>query len=71
MTADGPVGARSCNVHLREDAGPNARFALLFRDYLRADEATRRAWGRSSSGWHRASRTCWTTGRSRPPLQRS
>ncbi|WP_406315016.1 GrpB family protein [Streptosporangium sp. NBC_01639] len=25
--------------------GPNARFALLFRDYLRTDEASRRAWG--------------------------
>ena len=40
-----PVGARACNVHLREGDGPNARFALLFRDYLRADEAARRAWG--------------------------
>ena len=39
-----PVGARSCNVHLREGGGPNTRFALLFRDYLRADEAARRAW---------------------------
>ncbi|MFC4032118.1 GrpB family protein [Streptomyces polygonati] len=40
-----PIGARSCNVHLREGDGPNARFALLFRDYLRADEAALRAWG--------------------------
>ncbi|MFF1398164.1 GrpB family protein [Streptomyces sp. NPDC058287] len=40
-----PVGARPCNVHLRESAGPNARYALLFRDYLRADEPARRAWG--------------------------
>jgi GrpB-like predicted nucleotidyltransferase (UPF0157 family) len=40
-----PVGARSCNVHLRESAGLNARYALLFRDYLRADEPVRRAWG--------------------------
>ncbi|WNI27471.1 GrpB family protein [Streptomyces sp. ITFR-6] len=40
-----PVGARSCNVHLRESAGPNARFALLLRDYLRGDETARRAWG--------------------------
>lgn len=39
-----PVGARRCNVHLREADGPNARFALLFRDYLRADEDGRRAW---------------------------
>lgn len=29
----------------REGTGPSARFALLFRDYLRADEAARRAWG--------------------------
>lgn len=40
-----PVGARRCNVHVREAGGPNARFALLFRDYLRADGAARRAWG--------------------------
>ncbi|MFF2959907.1 GrpB family protein [Streptomyces sp. NPDC057963] len=40
-----PVGARRCNVHLRQANGPNARFALLFRDYLRAEEAARQAWG--------------------------
>ncbi|ONK11852.1 GrpB family protein [Streptomyces sp. MP131-18] len=40
-----PVGARTCNVHVRETDGPNARFALLFRDYLRADADARRAWG--------------------------
>lgn len=40
-----PPGARSCNVHLREHGAPNARFALLFRDYLRADAPSRRAWG--------------------------
>ncbi|MET8903628.1 GrpB family protein [Streptomyces sp. NPDC004538] len=40
-----PVGARRCNVHLREMGSPNARFALLFRDYLRSDTATRDAWG--------------------------
>lgn len=34
-----------CNIHLRPDTGANARFTLLFRDYLRADETTRRAWG--------------------------
>ncbi|MGW6399187.1 GrpB family protein [Streptomyces sp. NPDC055134] len=39
-----PVGARPCNVHLRESTGPNARYALLFRDYLRADEPAWRAW---------------------------
>ncbi|MCT2594657.1 GrpB family protein [Streptomyces sp. N2-109] len=40
-----PVGDRRCNVHLREDTSPNARYALLFRDYLRADETARLAWG--------------------------
>ncbi|GAA2665681.1 hypothetical protein GCM10010400_27490 [Streptomyces aculeolatus] len=44
-----PVGARRCNVHVREAGGPNARFALLFRDYLRADGAARRAWGEFKS----------------------
>jgi dephospho-CoA kinase len=40
-----PVGARSCNLHVRESSGANARYALLFRDYLIADQGTRRAWG--------------------------
>ncbi|MFI6942640.1 GrpB family protein [Streptomyces sp. NPDC050418] len=40
-----PVGARRCNVHLRVAGGAGARFALLFRDYLRADETAREAWG--------------------------
>lgn len=39
------IGARRCNVHLWENTGPNARFALLFRDHLRADETARWAWG--------------------------
>jgi GrpB-like predicted nucleotidyltransferase (UPF0157 family) len=30
-------------VRLR--GGPNARYALLFRDYLRADERARDGWG--------------------------
>ncbi|GAA1884219.1 hypothetical protein GCM10009837_02170 [Streptomyces durmitorensis] len=38
-------GARRCNVHLREDGRPNARYALLFRDYLRASSTAREAWG--------------------------
>jgi GrpB-like predicted nucleotidyltransferase (UPF0157 family) len=39
------IGARTANVHVREADGANARFALLFRDYLRADDDARRAWG--------------------------
>lgn len=40
-----PVGARASNVHIRRSDGPNTRYALLFRDYLRADDRARRAWG--------------------------
>ncbi|MCX5165090.1 GrpB family protein [Streptomyces sp. NBC_00053] len=40
-----PAGARRCNVHLRREGDPNCRYALLFRDYLRADEAARQQWG--------------------------
>jgi dephospho-CoA kinase len=40
-----PVGARTCNVHARLRGGPNARYALLFRDYLRADKRARDGWG--------------------------
>jgi dephospho-CoA kinase len=40
-----PVGARTANVHVRQRGGDNARFALLFRDYLRSDGDARRAWG--------------------------
>jgi GrpB-like predicted nucleotidyltransferase (UPF0157 family) len=41
-----PAGSRTANVHVRESGGANARFALLFlRDYLRADDDARRAWG--------------------------
>ena len=39
------VGARTANVHVRLDGGPNARYALLFRDYLRVDEQARNGWG--------------------------
>ncbi|MBO1331716.1 GrpB family protein [Streptomyces sp. VRA16 Mangrove soil] len=40
-----PVGGRPANVHVREQGGPNARYALLFRDYLRATPEARAAWG--------------------------
>ncbi|MFF1484155.1 GrpB family protein [Streptomyces sp. NPDC058319] len=32
-------------MHLREAGGPNVRFALLFRDHLRADDTARCSWG--------------------------
>ncbi|MCQ4211566.1 GrpB family protein [Streptomyces longispororuber] len=40
-----PVGGRHGNVHVREQGAPNTRYALLFRDHLRADPAARDAWG--------------------------
>jgi GrpB-like predicted nucleotidyltransferase (UPF0157 family) len=40
-----PSGAVRCNVHIRQKDAPNARYALLFRDYLRTDDAAREAWG--------------------------
>lgn len=40
-----PVGERASNVHVREVTSDAARRNLLFRDFLRADEAARNAWG--------------------------
>jgi GrpB-like predicted nucleotidyltransferase (UPF0157 family) len=40
-----PVGARRTNVHVRAFGSPNARFTLLFRDYLRNNPVAREAWG--------------------------
>ncbi|WP_199237022.1 GrpB family protein [Kribbella antiqua] len=40
-----PVGGRSCNIHVRAVGTPNARRMLLFRDFLRANETVRDAWG--------------------------
>ncbi len=37
--------ARPANVHVRIAGAANARYARLFRDYLRADAAVRDAWG--------------------------
>ena len=36
FTFSQPKGQRRANVHLRIDGNPNQRYALLFRDYLRA-----------------------------------
>ncbi len=42
----GPTGReRPSNVHIRVPGRANTRYALLFRDYLRADERARSAWG--------------------------
>lgn len=38
-------GARWCNIHVRQIGRPNQRYALLVRDYLRADAGTAQAYG--------------------------
>ena len=40
-----PPGTRSCNLHIRGHGGANVRYALLFRDYLRADAGAAHAFG--------------------------
>jgi dephospho-CoA kinase len=40
-----PPGGRSVNVHVRMEGGRNVRYALLFRDFLRADGEARDFWG--------------------------
>jgi GrpB-like predicted nucleotidyltransferase (UPF0157 family) len=41
-----PPDARDSNVHVRVAGAPNERYALLFRDFLRADAPARLAWSR-------------------------
>jgi GrpB-like predicted nucleotidyltransferase (UPF0157 family) len=41
-----PPGARRVNAHVRVAGWPNQRYALLFRDYLRAHPATAAAYAR-------------------------
>lgn len=40
-----PVGDRSINIHVREAHSETARYALLFRDFLRANDDHRDTWG--------------------------
>jgi GrpB-like predicted nucleotidyltransferase (UPF0157 family) len=39
-----PREGKQVNVHVRAAGSPNERYALLFRDYLRADPATAARW---------------------------
>jgi GrpB-like predicted nucleotidyltransferase (UPF0157 family)/predicted O-methyltransferase YrrM len=45
LTFAPPAGERAANVAVRIDGQPNARAALLCRDFLRADPDMRQAWG--------------------------
>jgi GrpB-like predicted nucleotidyltransferase (UPF0157 family) len=40
-----PAGERPSNVHVRVAGAPNERYALLFRDFLRANDRARDLWG--------------------------
>lgn len=40
-----PIGQRRTNLHVRQAGRANQRYALLFRDYLRADVAAAGAYG--------------------------
>lgn len=40
-----PIGERLSNVHVRTAVSDTARSNLLFRDYLRANDVARDAWG--------------------------
>ncbi|HEY6041809.1 MAG TPA: GrpB family protein [Anaerolineae bacterium] len=44
-----PPGQRPTNLHVRVAGRPNQRYALLFRDYLRAHPATAEAYARVKS----------------------
>ena len=41
-----PVGGRPVNIHVREAHRETARHALLFREFLRANDDHRDSWGR-------------------------
>jgi GrpB-like predicted nucleotidyltransferase (UPF0157 family) len=43
-------GARRSNIHVRQLGRPNQRYALLVRDFLRANEGTAQAYGRLKRG---------------------
>jgi GrpB-like predicted nucleotidyltransferase (UPF0157 family) len=45
-----PVGERRANVHVRVQGHANQRYALLFRDYLRAHPDAARAYARVKEG---------------------
>jgi dephospho-CoA kinase len=39
-----PASGRPVNAHVRVAGSPNERYALLFRDYLRANDDVRDSW---------------------------
>lgn len=40
-----PTDERPSNIHVRAAGSPNERYALLFRDFLRANDRARDLWG--------------------------
>jgi GrpB-like predicted nucleotidyltransferase (UPF0157 family) len=44
LFASSPPGERRVHVHVRKAGSPNERYALLFRDFMRAHREARDAW---------------------------
>jgi GrpB-like predicted nucleotidyltransferase (UPF0157 family) len=63
------VGARSCNIHVRQQGGQNVRYALLFRDYLHANARAADARGRSKVRLARSVRDLADYGQIKAPAQ--
>jgi GrpB-like predicted nucleotidyltransferase (UPF0157 family) len=57
LLASPPRGERPANVHVRVAGSPNERFALLFRDFMRANDDARDAWALFKLELARISRT--------------
>ncbi len=54
-----PSGSRRTNIHLRRAGSPNGRYALLFRDYLRAHPLASMAYGQSKVALAQHGPTDW------------
>ncbi len=54
-----PAGTRPLNLHVRRALSPNGRYALLFRDYLRAHPLAAAAYGRVKAALAQHGPTDW------------
>jgi GrpB-like predicted nucleotidyltransferase (UPF0157 family) len=54
-----PAGARPTNVHVRRAGSANGRYALLFRDYLRAHPRAARAYAQAKKALSHHGPTYW------------
>ncbi len=54
-----PAGTRPANIHVRRASSANGRYALLFRDYLRAHPFAAMAYARAKTALARYAPTDW------------